>query len=56
MTKGQDNGTTILLGLKDCKVGGVWGIDSFLKEEKPSKMSNTLGGDLQAIQNGARFP
>lgn len=25
MAKGQDNGTTILLGLKDYKVGEVWG-------------------------------
>lgn len=25
MAKGQENGTIILLGLKDCKVGEVWG-------------------------------
>jgi len=25
MAKGQENGTTILLGLKDYKVGEVWG-------------------------------
>ena len=34
MAKGQDNGTTILLGLKDYKVGEVWGGEDRVKGRK----------------------
>lgn len=58
IARGQDNGTTILLGLKDYKVGEVWGGEGkvIVETEVKGRIKCPYCGSGRLYEHGMRKP